>query len=502
MVIVKPTLKVKMLDQNNAPMSPGRLNSLYVADLHYEPLRRKNEIDSDGIITIETMNKPVALHARVAVPNFGDVWVIADNCGEGYKPSDHVIDFVREAALSHYKKAEDIIKTDVFSVECMTHFDAAKYFLDSANGEKSGLYNLKALAHALWAGEYAVVERARKKILNSEPRKGYLFGCGVFGRRDSTPDDKLFPETFNFGTLPFYLAMVEPVPGDLRFYNYIDKLLDWCEKQNVVPKGHPLWWGSRHGRPDWLIGCSWDEIQYHCRRTIERNMKRYAGRIRIWDAINEAHDWNNGLYLTHEQEVEITRVCCNTMREIDPESTGVVNICFPFAEYVADGKVSPTTPGPVYDDMFSPLGYFDALMEANVEFDAIGLQLYFPCRDMLSVELIIQEFERFGKPIHITELGVRTSREGINEVYENCFHGNQVDRSEGEWHFEWCEKVQADWIDWFYTICYARESVKAITWWSFNDPGFIPYGGVTTQDLIPKESLFRIRQLRKNLFRA
>lgn len=492
-----------MIDQKNLPMSEGRLNSLYVADLHYEPLRRRNEIDSSGVVTIETIDAPAALHARVAVPDFGDVWVIADNCGEGYRPGDAVLDFVREAALSHYKKAADIIRGGSFSVQCMAHFDAAEYFLNEGKSHsRSGLYNLKALSHALWAGEMAVVERARGIIEGNSPREGFLFGCNVFSKLDGPPDSELFPKTFNFGTLPFYLSRVEPVPGDLRYYEHIDMLLEWCEKMGVVPKGHPLWWGSRHGRPDWLIGSSWEEIQRQCRRTIERNLQRYSGRIKIWDAINEAHDWNNGLYLTHEQEVEITRVCCDTLRNFDPDSTGVVNICFPFGEYVADGKVSPTTPGPVYDDMFSPLSYFDALMQANVEFDAVGLQIYFPCRDMLSVDLILEEYERFGKPIHITELGVRTTSLGINQVYENCFHGNQVDRSEGEWHFKWCEKVQADWLDWFYTICYAREKIKAITWWSFNDPGFIPSGGVTTEDFIPKESLFRLRQLRKNLFRA
>jgi endo-1,4-beta-xylanase len=169
---------------------------------------------------------------------------------------------------------------------------------------------------------------------------------------------------------------------------------------------------------------------------------------------------------------------------------------------VADGKVSPTTPGPVYDDMFSPLRYFDALMQAGVQFDAVGLQLYFPCRDMLSLELILDEYTRFGKPIHITELGVRTASSGRNPVYEGCFHGDQVDRSEGEWHHNWSEKVQADWMEWFYTLCFARQEIKAITWWDFNDPGFIPTGGVTTVDGRPKESLFRLRTLRKNVFRC
>jgi hypothetical protein len=75
-----------------------------------------------------------------------------------------------------------------------------------------------------------------------------------------------------------------------------------------------------------------------------------------------------------------------------------------------------------------------------------------------------------------------------------------VDRSEGDWHHGWSEKVQAEWMDWFYTLCFARQEIKAVTWWDFNDPGFIPTGGVATVDNMPKESLFRLRNLRKQVF--
>lgn len=496
-------LLVSMLGQNLEPMPLGRLNTLYAADLRYEPCRRRNTIHTDGSVSLETVYPKSALHARVAVPEFGDVWVIADNRGQGYRPSEEPIDFIREAALSHLNKAENVRKTmPVLSPECQAHFDACNYYLEHSSGEKAGLYHLKALSHALWAGELAVVERARMAIARDARREGFLFGCNVFSSPGNHPQSELFRDTFNFGTLPFYLSRVEPTPGDTRYYGYIDMLLDWCEREAVVPKGHPLWWGSRHGRPDWLIGSSWEEVRRQCARTIERNVKRYEGRIHIWDTINEAHDWNNGLNLTHAQEVEITRLCCDTLRGMDASSTGVVNICFPFGEYVADGKVSPTTPGPAYDDMFSPLGYFDALMQADVQFDVVGLQIYFPCRDMLSLDLMLEEYGRFGKPIHITELGVRTASTGRNAVYEECFHGDQVDRSEGEWHHGWSEKVQADWLEWFYTICFARQEVRAVTWWDFKDPGFIPTGAVTTADNNPKESLFRLRNLRKNVFQC
>jgi GH35 family endo-1,4-beta-xylanase len=126
-------------------------------------------------------------------------------------------------------------------------------------------------------------------------------------------------------------------------------------------------------------------------------------------------------------------------------------------------------------------------MEAKVDFDVVGVQIYFPARDMFSISKLLDEYARFGKPVNITELGVRTSP---------ATRPNEPQTT--EWHMPWCEKVQADWVEWFYTMCYARSEITAITWWDFKDPAFIPTSGFLREDETPRESFFRLKALERS----
>jgi hypothetical protein len=63
----------------------------------------------------------------------------------------------------------------------------------------------------------------------------------------------------------------------------------------------------------------------------------------------------------------------------------------------------------------------------------------------------------------------------------------------------WNETIQADWIEQFYTLCYAHPAVEAITWWDFAERGhFWPHGGFLRPDMHPKESYQRLLKLRKS----
>jgi len=487
------TLKVRMLADDGEAMPEEERRSLYVADLHFGPVRRSSVLAGDGSVEIQTPDWPVALHAHVTVPGFGALWVMADNGGEGYGPSDADIDFVTEAASSRIAEVERLMSaaTAEFSVECRAHVAAAADYQESAHkatgGSRAELL-MRSLAHGLWAGEMALVESARARIAENDGCERTLFGCNAFGRGMKKAGVRgLYSRAFEFATLPFYLAALEREEGKPD-YGRVDEILAWCEGQGIVPKGHPLWWGHAAGTPPWLEGADWAAAQRHCRRVVLRSVERYRGRIGIWDAINEAHDWANGLSLTQQQEVEITRIACDAVREANPDATVIVNNCLPFGENAATGQVNN---GPVHEPMFTPLRYLDAVMEAGVDFDVIGVQLYFPARDMLAVSRLLDEYARFGKPVHITEMGVssgRRSRSAEGETPQTVF-------TRGQWHAPWSERVQADWLEWFYTIACSRPDVEALTWWDFCDPAFIPSGGLICEDGTPKEAYHRLLSL-------
>jgi len=205
---------------------------------------------------------------------------------------------------------------------------------------------------------------------------------------------------------------------------------------------------------------------------------RFRHHIHAWDVINEAH-LQNALGFSIEQQLDMTRAACQAVRQADPSCFPVVNCCCTWSDYVARGA----KPGQqsVYD-------YVKMVRDAGIDFEALGLQYYCSGRDLLEIDRNIETFKDFGKPIHITELGLPSaSQEGPNQ------HG-QTTRY--PWHGErWSETAQADWVEQFYTIAYSKPYIEAITWWDLSEPAFIPQGGLLREDLTPKESYLRLSTL-------
>ena len=116
--------------------------------------------------------------------------------------------------------------------------------------------------------------------------------------------------------------------------------------------------------------------------------------------------------------------------------------------------------------------------------------MYYPERDLFEIDRQLERFCALGKPVHISELGVSSSAEPVE-------HDPVVDvHTKRFWHgHPWTERDQADWVEAYYTVCYAKPSVQAVTWWDFCDPAFIPHGGFVDANLRPKESYHRLQEL-------
>ena len=332
----------------------------------------------------------------------------------------------------------------------------------------------------------AALERARQRISRQGPRPGFLFGANAFGFARSAEYAQRFTALLNYATLPFYRATVERTEGNLN-YSQVQAILDRTAGTTLLLKGHPLLWLNRASLPDFLRKKTWDEVKTSSRDYILRSVGRFRSRIHAWDVINEAHDWANELNYDPQQLVELTALASRTTRVADPTAFRVVNNCCLWAEYVAR-RMSGA--GPLSRPCRTPLEYLRAVADARIDYDAIGLQVYCPGRDMLEIERHIARFFAFGKPLHITELGIPSSPDlgaggrSIPYPIDAVWHGT-----------EWNEEIQADWVEQFYTLCYSMPQVEAITWWDFSDPGYMPYGGFLARDLRPKPSYQRLLKL-------
>ncbi len=479
---------------------PADLAEAMVVDMEAMPAFQQRAEVRNGQVTLPVPNGPFGFSLPLSVPGFGHVWIYADNEGVGYDPkeiAEKQLNLYLEAAAS---RAAAVAKAEARyraigtkpSSDYTERLARAKNLLADArkhcaDDDACSKLALASLAESMHAGELLVVEHARARIAAQDKRVGYRFGCHGFKYPTlGEPYAKLFGELLNFVTLPFYRARTEAEEGR-RDYSQIEKILEWTIRDGLEVKGHPLVWFSKSGVPKWMERYSYSEMEKTHRSYILEAVGRFKDRVSIWDIINEAHDWQNILGYSLEQLVEMTRLAADTTREADPKAVRIVNSCGTWSEYVATGQ---SFSGPIGRPGRTVLQYLRDLISAGVDFEVIGLQMYYPARDLFEIDRQLERFCQLGKPVHITELGVSSSVEPVEHHPITDVHYQRY------WHGEpWSETTQADWVEAYYTICYAKPAIQAITWWDFCDPSFIPHGGFADEQLRPKESYHRLQKL-------
>ncbi|AEF81843.1 putative endo-1,4-beta-xylanase [Leadbettera azotonutricia ZAS-9] len=487
-------IHVRLDDAGGIPMARPILESVYASDLEFEPDERRQRILPDGTVELTVTHEPYMIHAKIYLPLYGNIWIMADNEGLGY--TGDFVDFVSEACHTYIREAEKHGENITLSPEAHSHLAAAKEFTHLADRGKSTAENrLYALSHAVYAAEAALFEASCQRVY-ANPRDNLLLGCNFFKYTSSDARyAKFFADAFDFATLPFYPGRTVPEKGKYT-YEYIDLALEYLQSKNIKPKGHPIWFGHESVNPKWLFGQPFETLQKNAREIALHHVKAYKGRIKVWDAMNEAHDWANCFTLTQPQLVELTRTCCDALHEVDSSAIAVVNVCLPFAEYVAGRYVCY---GSLPEKLHSPLTYFRAILDAGVQFDVTGIQLYFPARDMVAVDRMLSVFASLGKPVHITEMGVNGDIRG--HASQSGSSWTQLSMSEGVWHGGWNEHTQADWLEQFYTIAAARPEIQALTWWDFIEPSFSGNGAFLYEDENPREMYFRLLALKDRIIK-
>ena len=208
------------------------------------------------------------------------------------------------------------------------------------------------------------------------------------------------------------------------------------------------------------------------------------------------------------EAIELTRLCAEWTRQSDPAAKTVVNTDDPFGEYMAWKP----------DSGLAPLDYFAELERRSVDYDIIGIQLYFGggfsyCRDLFEISRYFDRYERFNKEVQLTEAGA-PSQEGEDQLdythpvknhnpgglepwEQTTWHCQASDA--GFWHRPWDPKNQADWMEGLYKVLMGKPFVKAISWWDFSDhyPHFWNHAGMLDAEFKPKPGYGRILKLKE-----
>jgi hypothetical protein len=200
-------------------------------------------------------------------------------------------------------------------------------------------------------------------------------------------------ELFNVATLPFYWGQFEPERGQPRTEPLL-ATARWFVERGVRVKGHPLVWHTV--KAPWMDALPLAEVERVTLERVRREVTDFRGLIGSWEVVNEAvimpvfENEPDGVpnavtkLARARGRLPLIRAAFDEARAADPDAVLLIN----------DFDLSSA-----YEILI------EALLEAGVRIDAIGLQThmhqgYWGEEKTLG---ILDRFSRYGLPIHFTE---------------------------------------------------------------------------------------------------
>jgi endo-1,4-beta-xylanase len=312
----------------------------------------------------------------------------------------------------------------------------------------------------------------------------FLFGCNAFriDANSNTPDQlgyrKHFAGLLNYATLPFYWGGYEKQPGRTQARK-VRGMAQWCRDNGIRTKGHPLCWQQVF--PKWGREKPIDELWQLQLHRIDREVTGFAGLIDTWDVVNEAvimpdfPDKGNPI-IEHCRKVgrlEIVKQTFAAAVKANPKATLLLN----------DFDTSPK-----YAELI------DQCLKGGVKIDVVGIQshMHGGYRGAKWAWDTCEQFARFGRPLHFTELTICSGQERKDIRWQGPNYDDWATTPEGE-------KRQAEQVEEFYTLLFSHPAVAGITWWDFSD-GQAWLGapsGLVRKDMSPKPAYDRLMKLVK-----
>jgi hypothetical protein len=266
-------------------------------------------------------------------------------------------------------------------------------------------------------------------------------------------------------------------------------------KNNIPVRGGALLSFAERNVPDWLYiwEHDFDTIRDLAFEHVRRIINRYGQYVQTWEVIAGIHA-NNCFTFNFEQLMELTRMAAAVTKQLSPRSTAIVGIVAPWGEYYARNQ--RTIP---------PLLYADMASQSGIAFDAFGLQLLFGpavdgmfVRDLFQISSMIDQFAKFGKPMHITAVQA-PSGDGPRPDASST---TSVPLGGGFWREPWNERIQAEWLRKFVEIALSKPFVESVSWNVLVDGAAspIPSGGLLRTDMQPKPAYEQWVKLRSELY--
>ena len=352
------------------------------------------------------------------------------------------------------------------------------------------------------------VEGARVTL--TQKSHAFGLGCNLFMLDElETPEKneaykRVFADTFNMATLPFYWNTLEPEPGKLRFtvdspriYRrpVPDLCVEFCQKHGITPKLHCL---NAEGwpTPDWVPRDSAAATKGALEKRFSQIAERYADSIPCIEVTNETlipRPDCTPLYL----EDDMVSWSFHTARRYFPKNELVINDGTSQVFWDFHGEIPDESRNRFLGNRSKYYMQIERELAHGTPIDAVGLQYHLFIRrekmraaaptvcDPLYLFALFDKYAQFGLPLQITETTLP------------AYSGRPED-----------EEAQAELLRMFYSVCFAHPAMEAVIYWNlpdgyaaFAEPGDMAagenyyHGGLLRFDMSEKPALTVLRDL-------
>jgi endo-1,4-beta-xylanase len=486
-------------------VGPNLLDWAYACDENWDAFYSNIASSNEGVVISDTFGvEKFSVEVRWNVEDFGYIFISADNGGEYYQlpPSGETkelnlnFELAKSRVFRNRRRIEKHKSNGwIPSYEIMAFVHLSEELFNDAvrkqnQKEKCAELSQKSLLYAMHASEKIELEKAKYDIQLNGARKDFFIGCDARGFYQMDPELflDLFTKQFNYATITYYQISgnyrdFEAVEGDLQFATR-DVVFNELKKNNITVEGRPLYWPYKTVTPDWMRNKAYDQLLKYVEKHAREVVGHYGDGMYAWEIVNESHDWANETQLTPEQITNVTKLACDVAKDTNPKVHRLINNCCPFAEYVQlkkwgdlDAKYPQRT----------PIKFMQDLVDNDVDFTISGQQMYFPYRDLADTIIHVERYEKFGRPVQLTEVGASSgpSKASID-------NGSlEISTEPYIWRRHWDQELQADWLEELYTIAFSKKWIEAVNWYDFVDPhSWIKNGGLLESPKGEKKAVY------------
>ena len=257
-------------------------------------------------------------------------------------------------------------------------------------------------------------------------------------------------------------------------YEDADKILEWCDANNIKMRGHCIFWEVAENVQPWLKKLSREELHLAVTNRAANLTERYKGRISEYDVNNEML---HGSFYRGMLGEDIWKEMFTTAHKVDPKAVLCVN----------DYNIMT---GELEEDAYAK--QIQELLDKGAPVGGIGIQGHFTKPDSEKdveldpdvdpelvadpklavdpklVERALNILSRFKLPIKITEFDIDSDD----------------------------EQLKAEGLETLYRICFAHPQVKGILMWGFWEGAhWRPKAAIFKKDFSPTPSAEIYRKL-------